>query len=78
MDYEGIRTSNKFEAYVRSTAELKRLDLHTFTREESLAFFINIYNAMVIHAFIAEGPPTSVWRRYRVRGEGVGQLVRVG
>lgn len=65
VDYEGIRTSNKFEAYVRSTAELKRLDLHTFTREESLAFFINIYNAMVIHAFIAEGPPTSVWRRYR-------------
>lgn len=65
VDYESIRNSRKFEAYVRSTAELKRLNLHNLSREESLAFFVNVYNVMVIHAFVVEGPPATVWRRYR-------------
>lgn len=28
-----------------------------------LAFFINIYNALVIHAFVEMGPPTRFWQR---------------
>ena len=69
MDYRGISQSRKFETYVRATAELKRVDLASLSREEKLAFFINIYNALVIHAFIIQGPPTSLWKRFRVSHE---------
>ena len=37
------------------------------SREEKLAFFINVYNALVIHAFVVRGPPTNLWQRYKVR-----------
>lgn len=70
MDYKGISTSPKFEEYVRATAELKRVDIINLTREEKLALFINIYNALVIHAFVVQGPPTNTLRRLLVRKEG--------
>ena len=66
VDYQGISRSKKFEAYVRATAELKRVDLTTMSREEKVAFFINIYNALVIHAFVVQGPPTNNWKRFLV------------
>jgi len=28
-----------------------------------LAFFINIYNALVIHGYVEVGPPTHFWQR---------------
>lgn len=70
VDYKGISTSPKFEEYVRATAELKRVDIINLTREEKLALFINIYNALVIHAFVVQGPPTNTLRRLLVRKEG--------
>ena len=66
VDYRGISQSKKFEAYVRATAELKRVDLSTMNREEKVAFFINIYNALVVHAFVVQGPPTNLWKRFLV------------
>ena len=68
VDYRGISQSKKFERYVRATAELKRVDMSSLSREEKLAFFINIYNALVIHAFVVQGPPTNMWKRFRVSG----------
>lgn len=53
--------------YVRATAELKRVDLMVLTRHQKIALFINIYNALVIHAFVVQGPPTSLWKRFKVR-----------
>lgn len=35
--------------------------------DEKVAFFINIYNALVIHANVAFGPPVNLWQRYKVR-----------
>lgn len=66
VDYKGISQSKKFEAYVRATAELKRVDLSTLSREEKVAFFVNVYNALVIHAFVVQGPPNNTWKRYLV------------
>ncbi|XP_019850198.1 PREDICTED: uncharacterized protein LOC100634227 isoform X2 [Amphimedon queenslandica] len=63
VDYKGISTSPKFEEYVRATAELKRADIVNLWRQEKLALFINVYNALVIHAFVVQGPPTSTFRR---------------
>ncbi|XP_059172576.1 uncharacterized protein LOC131953421 isoform X2 [Physella acuta] len=65
VDYEGIKASEEFQLYKTMTRELIRVDIENSTREEKLAFFINIYNALVIHANIERGPPTNLWGRYK-------------
>ena len=52
--------------YVKRTAELQRVKIEDAPREEKLAFFINVYNALVIHAFVAVGPPANMWQWYKV------------
>jgi hypothetical protein len=32
-------------------------------RTEKTAFFINVYNALVVHGFVAEGTPSSFFDR---------------
>ena len=66
VNYAGIGASSEFERYVRLTKELARVQIAEASREEKLAFFINIYNAQVIHANVTMGPPVSLWQRYKV------------
>ncbi|XP_059099524.1 uncharacterized protein LOC131893495 isoform X1 [Tigriopus californicus] len=65
VDYKGIATSKSFEAYKRMTLELQRVELEMISHEERLAFFINIYNALVIHGNVEKGTPSNMWQRYR-------------
>ncbi|CAD5115554.1 DgyrCDS4518 [Dimorphilus gyrociliatus] len=65
VNYKGISTASEFKMYLKLTKELIRVDIEHATREEKLAFFINIYNALVIHANIVLGPPTNLWQRYK-------------
>ncbi|CAL1529942.1 unnamed protein product [Lymnaea stagnalis] len=65
VDYEGMKKSEDFKAYVNLTKVLKIVDIQTSSREEKLAFFINVYNALVIHANIVRGPPNNMWKRYK-------------
>lgn len=65
VNYKAIGESAEFKQYVKHTAELQRVVIETATREEKLAFFINVYNALVIHAFVTQGPPTNLWQRYK-------------
>lgn len=65
VDYKGMAESSEFLAYIKHTAELQRVKLEGMTREETLAFFINIYNALVIHANVVRGPPVTLWQRYK-------------
>lgn len=48
------------------TMQLHRVQIEQASREEKLAFFINIYNALVIHANVVRGPATNLWQRYKV------------
>lgn len=48
-----------FPLYVNATAELQRVDLTLLSREEKMAFFINIYNAIVVHALAEFGPASN-------------------
>lgn len=66
MNYKGIAGSTEFERYKRLTKELHRVRIVEATREEKLSFFINIYNALVIHANVTVGPATNLWQRYKV------------
>ncbi|KAL8573984.1 hypothetical protein ACOMHN_029431 [Nucella lapillus] len=65
VDYKGMKNSLEFEHYRRMAQELQRVSMVGLSREQTLAFFINIYNAMVMHGHIDRGPPTTLWQRYK-------------
>lgn len=53
VNYEGLRSSDAFEDYKSATKDLTSLDLSELTsRESKLAFWINIYNALVVHGIL--------------------------
>lgn len=55
VDYRGIAASEAFKRYQTQAEELQRLELAPLPRDERLAFFINVYNALVVHAMVARG-----------------------
>ena len=65
VGYRGMAKSKEFEVYEKLSAELQRVDVANITRNDKVAFFINIYNAMVIHATIKKGAATNLWARYK-------------
>ncbi|XP_020215486.1 uncharacterized protein LOC109799332 [Cajanus cajan] len=60
VDYEAISKSEEFRRYVNMTQDLQRVNLLELSENEKLAFFLNLYNAMVIHAVISVGCPEGV------------------
>ena len=73
VDYAGMRASPAFDAYVDAAAELQTVDVHALTRAERVAFFLNVYNALVVHVTAVVGTPvgllrpTLVFRQTRLR-----------
>ncbi|KAL0963560.1 hypothetical protein UPYG_G00307990 [Umbra pygmaea] len=65
VDYKSMSLSPVFKRYCELAVQLQRVELQTLTREEKLAFFINTYNALVIHGNLRLGAPTNMWQRYR-------------
>lgn len=66
VDYKGMSANPAFQRYAELAIQLQRVELLSLSREEKLAFFINIYNALVIHGYLRLGAPTNMWQRYRV------------
>lgn len=54
--------------YVNMTQDLQRVDLLELSENEKLAFFLNLYNAMVIHAVIRVGCQEGVIKRSSFSG----------
>ncbi|KAK9027983.1 hypothetical protein V6N11_067799 [Hibiscus sabdariffa] len=63
VDYYRIGKSEEFRRYLNLTRELQRVDLRSLTPDEKLAFFLNLYNAMVIHAVVTIGHPEGILDR---------------
>lgn len=63
LDYIGISNSEEFRRYINLVQELHRVNLFELSPDERLAFFLNLYNAMVIHAVIRVGRPQGVIER---------------
>ncbi|KAJ4885754.1 glutaredoxin-related [Raphanus sativus] len=55
VDYVRISQSEEFRRYLNLAQDLQRLNLLELSTDEKLAFFLNLYNAMVIHALIRIG-----------------------
>ncbi|KAJ4974728.1 hypothetical protein NE237_007902 [Protea cynaroides] len=60
VNYLGISNSEEFRRYANFTQDIQRVNLLVLSEEEKLAFFMNLYNAMVIHAVIRVGCPEKI------------------
>ena len=56
VDYDKVESTEAFKRYLLKANELQRADVTQLPKEEKLAFFINIYNALVIHATFFSSP----------------------
>ncbi|KAL2347926.1 hypothetical protein Fmac_001926 [Flemingia macrophylla] len=63
VDYVAISKSEEFRRYVNMTQDLQRVNLLELSENETLAFFLNLYNAMVVHAIIRVGCQEGVINR---------------
>lgn len=64
IDYSALAKSDVFRKYTLRAAELQRVQLVALNHDERIAFFVNIYNVLCLHAHIVYGVPNSVYRRY--------------
>lgn len=69
VDYSSIRGSEEFARYKRIVEELQRVEILDMAREEKLAFFINLYNMMAIHAILEFGHPAGPIERRKLFGD---------
>ncbi|OVA12946.1 DEP domain [Macleaya cordata] len=69
VDYGSIHGSEEFARYLRVVEELQRVELQDLPREEKLAFFINLYNMMAIHAILLWGYPIGALERRKMLGD---------
>jgi hypothetical protein len=79
VDYRALGVSAEFAAAVEAARGLGRVRLDTLAaREERLAFWINVYNALVLHGIVGLGIRRSVARAWNFFGRAayrVGGLV---
>ena len=64
LDYEALKSDPVFKTYVNATAELQKADVSQLGREERMAFFVNIYNAIVVHALAVFGTASNLKQRW--------------
>lgn len=57
LDYVGIGNSEEFRRYLKLVEDLQRVNMKSLSDEAKLSFFLNLYNAMAIHAVIRIGHP---------------------
>ncbi|OAY72399.1 uncharacterized protein LOC109705438 [Ananas comosus] len=69
VEYRSIHGCEEFKRYLRITEELQRVELDDLSREEKLAFFINLYNMMAIHAILTWGHPAGALDRRKFFGD---------
>lgn len=56
---ESSQDGSKLIAFLDAVAALKDVDVFALSEEERLAFFLNLFHVMIIHAYLLLGPPTS-------------------
>ncbi|XP_068488909.1 uncharacterized protein [Phaseolus vulgaris] len=69
VDYRSMHGSEEFARYLRIIEELQRGEVWHLSREEKLAFFINLYNMMTIHAILVWGHPSGTVERRKLFGD---------
>jgi hypothetical protein len=61
VDYRALASSAAYQAYLQAAQMLCRFDLETLADDDQRkAFWLNVYNALIIHAVIAFGARDSI------------------
>ncbi|TYJ05508.1 hypothetical protein E1A91_A12G168600v1 [Gossypium mustelinum] len=60
VNYSGIDRSEEFRRYLNVARDLQRVNMKLLSPSERLALFLNLHNAMAIHAVISIGHPEGV------------------
>ena len=63
IDYEALALSQEFKDFTSLSSELQNFDFTELSFSEKVTFFINLYNALIIHGFVVLGPPTTLCQR---------------
>ena len=63
VDYESLAVSDALKEFLSVSNELQTLDPSALSFSEKMAFFLNVFNALIIQGFVALGPPTSLYQR---------------
>lgn len=63
VDYESLATSDAFKAWCSYATELQRVQLQPMSYNAKIALIINLYNMLLVHGFIAIGPPMTHQQR---------------
>ena len=66
LDCALLRRSGEFAAYLSLALQIAERDVTDMSRNESLAFFVNLHNAMHLHGYMLAGFPDSKWKRYKL------------
>jgi hypothetical protein len=68
VNYHAMKSSPLFVQYQQIVSSLHQLDLTTLKDEERKAFFLNVYNSLVIHALVEEmiTDQDSLYKRIRM------------
>ncbi|CAL5189348.1 unnamed protein product [Lathyrus oleraceus] len=69
IDYRSMHGSEEFARYLRIVEELQRVEMSDLSREETIAFFLNLYNMMTIHAILVWGHPDGMLERRKLFGD---------
>lgn len=69
VHYEAMRTCELFYQLELMLTELQVVELSTLSFREKLAFWINLYNIMLIHMIVIHGPPDSKMKRWQMRND---------
>eukprot|EP01026_Neomeris_dumetosa_P058715 TRINITY_DN5473_c1_g1_i6.p1 TRINITY_DN5473_c1_g1~~TRINITY_DN5473_c1_g1_i6.p1 ORF type:complete len:435 (-),score=62.29 TRINITY_DN5473_c1_g1_i6:153-1457(-) len=71
VDYVGISKDPLYREFYAATAELQKVSLEQLTqsRDETMAFFINIYNALIVHGTVVFGVPPNTIARVKFFGQ---------
>ena len=65
VDYVGMASSPLWQIFMAMAVQLQRAEVVKLSEDERLAFFINIYNVLVIHGTVKKGVPANTYQRYK-------------
>jgi hypothetical protein len=66
VDYKGISTSSEYKEFVNSTLLLHDVNLSELSETEIKVLFLNLYNALTIHSYVAKGIPLTATEKLNI------------
>lgn len=63
VDYSGLAKDELFKQFEVAATEMQQIDVAPLSRSERIAFFLNVYNILVVHSHARLSPPSNFIQR---------------